>query len=48
MSLVGEAEKLIESTAKGMIGSRSTKVPFADQTIYVSCHRERISQCLFR
>ena len=39
MSLVGEAEKLIEPTAEGMIGSRSPQVLFADQPIYVAGHR---------
>jgi len=40
--------KLIKSSTKRMVCCGSSEVPLANQTVYISCHRERTSQCLFR
>ena len=46
MPLVSEAEKLIETTAKGMIGCRSPEVPLPNDAIDVACHGEGVGKGL--
>ena len=48
MAFVSKSEKFIKSSTKRMVCGGSSEVPLANQSIYISGHRERISQCLFR